>query len=106
MADLAIGFALGFGLEDSGLVADDEASAPDNAYARLELAQLRRQLAELTGQLPDAEQRVIFRRYFQQQPFDEIAAGMGLTKGRISQIHHVALRRLRSDCASSMALRV
>ncbi|PTT87306.1 hypothetical protein DBR42_11910, partial [Pelomonas sp. HMWF004] len=32
---------------------------------------------------------------FQQQPLDEIAVGMGLTKGRISQIHHAALKRLR-----------
>lgn len=94
LADLAVGLALGFALEDSGLV-DDGPTQPDNAYARLELAQLRRQLAELTGQLPEAERRVIFRHYFQQQPFDEIAAGMELTKGRISQIHHAALKRLR-----------
>jgi RNA polymerase sigma factor for flagellar operon FliA len=31
----------------------------------------------------------------QQQPFDEIAAEWKLTKGRISQIHHSALKRLR-----------
>jgi len=95
LADLAVGLALGFALEDSGLVADDEPAEPDNAYARLELSQLRRQLADLSGQLPEAERRVIFRHYFQQQPFDEIAVGMGLTKGRISQIHHAALKRLR-----------
>lgn len=94
LADLAVGLALGFALDDSGL-ADDGPAEPDNAYARAELAQLRRQLAELTGQLPEAEHRVIFRHYFQQQPFDEIAAGMALTKGRISQLHHAALRRLR-----------
>ena len=95
LADLAIGLALGFALEDSGLVQCDELGEPDNAYARTELVQLRRQLAELTQQLPEAERRVIFRHYFQQQPFDEIAAGVGLTKGRISQIHHAALKRLR-----------
>lgn len=95
LADIAIGLALGFALEDSGLATHDEPADPDNAYARLELAQLRRHLAELTEQLPDAERRVVFRHYFQQQPFDEIAAGMGLTKGRISQLHHAALKRLR-----------
>ncbi|MBW8743393.1 MAG: hypothetical protein JF628_03435 [Sphingomonas sp.] len=56
---------------------------------------MRGQLTELSEQLPEAERRVIFRHYFQQQPFDDIAAGMGLTKGRISQLHHAALRRLR-----------
>lgn len=96
LADLAISLALGFALEDSGLAYETEGPAEaDNAYARVELAQLRRQLAELTGQLPEAEHRVIFRHYFQQQPFDEIAGGMGLTKGRISQLHHAALKRLR-----------
>lgn len=95
LADLAIGLALGFALEDSGIAADDGPATADNAYARVELAQLRRHLAELTHQLPEAEHRVIFRHYFQQQPFDEIAVGMGLTKGRISQLHHAALKRLR-----------
>jgi RNA polymerase sigma factor FliA len=28
-------------------------------------------------------------------PFDEIAETMELTKGRVSQIHHRALRRMR-----------
>jgi len=97
LADLAISLALGFALEDSGLGPYDEPAEPDNAYARTELAQLRRQLADLTAQLPEAERRVIFRHYFQQQPFDEIAAGMALTKGRISQIHHAALKRLRAQ---------
>jgi RNA polymerase sigma factor for flagellar operon FliA len=95
LADLAVGLALGFALEDSGMGSFDEPTEPDNAYARTELAQLRRQLTELSEQLPEAERRVIFRHYFQQQPFDEIAGGMGLTKGRISQLHHAALRGLR-----------
>lgn len=94
LADLAIGLALGFAIE-SHLEQSDEPAEPDNAYARLELAQLRRQLADLVERLPEVESRVVFRHYFQQQPFDEIAHGLSLTKGRISQIHHVALRRLR-----------
>jgi hypothetical protein len=49
--------------------------------ARLELAQLRRQLAQLTGQLPEAEHRVTFRHCFQQQAFDEIAVAWGSLKG-------------------------
>lgn len=94
LGDLAISLALGFALEGE----DDqtnEPSEPDNAYARIELAQLRRQLAELVEQLPEGERLVIFRHYFQQQPFEEIARGATLTKGRVSQIHHAALRRLR-----------
>ena len=100
LADLAIGLALGFSLEaETGLT--DEPSGPDNAYARVELEQLRKRLAELVEQLPAAERLVIFRHYFQQRPFDEIAHGQGLSKGRISQIHHAALRRLRERLRES-----
>ncbi|WP_457323215.1 sigma-70 family RNA polymerase sigma factor [Roseateles sp. P5_E11] len=94
LSDLAIGLALGFALEGE-YEQVGEPGEPDNAYARIEFAQLSRQLAELVEQLPEVERRVIFRHYFQQQPFDEIAQGLALTKGRISQIHHAALRRLR-----------
>lgn len=94
LADLAIGLAIGFALE-AGPAESEGPVGPDNAYMRVELLQLRRQLAELTERLPDVERLVIFRHYFQQQAFDEIAHGLSLTKGRISQIHHSALRRLR-----------
>lgn len=94
LAELAIGLALGFSL-DAEPESIDEPSSPDNAYVRLELVQLRTRLAELVEQLPEVERRVIFRHYFQQQAFEEIARGKGLSKGRVSQIHHAALRRLR-----------
>lgn len=95
LADLAIGLSLGFILEDAGNDASDEPAAPDNAYARVELKQMRRRLAELTERLPDAQRKVIFRHYFQQQSFEEVALGMSLSKGRVSQIHHAALGQLR-----------
>ncbi|WP_457356464.1 sigma factor-like helix-turn-helix DNA-binding protein [Roseateles sp. P5_D6] len=52
-------------------------------------------MAKPTERLPESERRVIVRHYFQQLPFDEIARGLGLTKGRISKLHHAGLRRLR-----------
>lgn len=104
LADLAIGLSLGFILEDAESDATDEPAAPDNAYARVELKQMRRQLTELAERLPQAERTVIYRHYFQQQPFEEIARGMALTKGRISQIHHAALKRLRQRLQELRAL--
>ena len=94
LAELAIGLALGFVLEDAGDGAA-EPSMPDNAYVRAEVRQLGRQLARLLRQLPEAEQRVITRHYFQQQDFSEIAEDMALSRGRISQLHHAGLTRLR-----------
>jgi RNA polymerase sigma factor FliA len=95
VAELAIGLALGFALEDSAMYQTAEASTPDNSYTRVEMRQLRQQLAQLLLQLPDKERLVLTRHYFQQQAFEDIALGLGLTKGRISQIHHAALKALR-----------
>jgi RNA polymerase sigma factor for flagellar operon FliA len=104
LAELAIGLALGFALEDSAMYQDAEASTPDNSYSRVEMKQLRQQLAQLLLQLPDKERLVLTRHYFQQQAFEDIALGLGLTKGRISQIHHAALRALRGKLQAVRAL--
>ncbi len=94
LAELAVGLAIGFALEDGGQDAPLEPSMPDNAYARTEMKQLRQLLSSLVQRLPPAEQRVLTRHYFQQQGFDDIAAGMGLTRGRISQLHRGGLQAL------------
>ena len=67
LADLAVGLAMGFVLDGADIPGPSlEAAVPDNAYARTELAQLQRQMAELLQQLPLAERRVLHRHYFQQ----------------------------------------
>jgi len=96
LADVAVGLALGFLLEDTGMYVNEQAAYPDNSYASLELKQLKKRLQAVLGELPDQERRVIALHYLQHQPFDEIAADWALTKGRISQIHHSALKRLRA----------
>jgi RNA polymerase sigma factor FliA len=96
LAEVAIGLAIGFALEDSGLyAADGEGVLPDNAYSRVELRQLVERLSEAVASLPEQQRVVIHRHYFQQVQFDEIASTMQLTKGRISQIHKAALLQLR-----------
>jgi RNA polymerase sigma factor for flagellar operon FliA len=96
LAEVAIGLALGFALEDAALYVDGDKAAPDNAYTRLEVRQLRQQIAQLLQQLPERERLVLHRHYFQQVPFEETARTLGVTKARVSQIHHEALQRLRS----------
>jgi len=100
LAELAIGLALGFALEDAGMYVDGEPALPDDAYGRLELKQMRQQVAQLVGGLPEMERKVIVRHYFQQMRFDSIAEGAGLSKGRISQLHRSALERLRTELSS------
>jgi len=96
LADIAVGLAIGFLLDDAAQLVEGELADPaPTPYERLEIAQLRRRLSDLVDELPDAERRVIRHHYYQHVPFDEIAVACGLTKGRICQIHHTALNRLR-----------
>jgi len=54
--------------------------------------------------LSEQERTVIRYHYLQEVPFSEIAALLGLTKGRIAQIHKQALGRLRTALQSKERL--
>ena len=101
LADIAIGLAMGFMLDSHGMYLDGEPSTGNTPYERLELAQLRQLLSTLVDQLPAQERMVVRRHYYQHVQFDEIARTAQLTKGRVSQVHHAALRRLRNLHAKS-----
>ena len=98
LAEVGVGLALGFLLEDTGMFSagEDVVAGGDSPYRAVELRQTRRQLRLLVRQLPAAERRVIQLHYEQGQAFDHIARDMALSKGRISQIHRKALGTLRT----------
>lgn len=96
LADIAIGLAMGLMLDNAGLYLEGEPASGNSPYEQLELTQLRQRLSDLVDQLPPAERRVVRSHYYQHVQFDEIARQTGVTKGRISQIHHTALKRLRT----------
>lgn len=107
LADVAIGLALGFMLEEgTACYRDNEPASGNTPYEQVAFAQLSRRVMALVDQLPEAERRVIRSHYLQQQTFDDIALACGLTKGRISQIHHAALRRLREMNEAVRGLRL
>jgi RNA polymerase sigma factor for flagellar operon FliA len=95
LAELAIGLAVGFTLEDTGMYRDENSNYEDNTYAGLEMRQLRERVRQLVGVLPEKQRQVISYHYLQQRPFEEIADMLGLTRGRIAQLHKEALGRLR-----------
>jgi RNA polymerase sigma factor for flagellar operon FliA len=95
LADVAVGIALGLLLDNAGLYLVGEPATGDLPYDRVEMAELRRLVVRLVDLLPHNERRIIRGHYLQAMPFDEMAKSLGLTKGRISQIHHAALRRMR-----------
>ncbi|HEX5682661.1 MAG TPA: sigma-70 family RNA polymerase sigma factor [Ideonella sp.] len=105
LAEVGVGLALGFMLEDTGMFRgkQEPATEPDPVYQSVELKHTRQQLHSMLKQLPPAEQRVVTLHYVQGLAFDEIARDLGLTKGRISQIHKKALMSLRPLIASRRA---
>jgi RNA polymerase sigma factor for flagellar operon FliA len=100
---LAVGLAVGFMLEDTGMYQGDEASHRLDGYASIALRQWRGRLRAAVLSLPPQERDVLERHYFHQHPFHEIAEALGLTRGRISQIHTAALERLREVLAQDNA---
>jgi RNA polymerase sigma factor for flagellar operon FliA len=86
--------AVGFILEDSVLECRDESPAA-NPYAQAEMSQLRVRIREFVEELPPRECQVLKAHYYEQLEFQEIAAALGVTKGRVSQLHSRAVARVR-----------
>ena len=105
LVDLAIGTAIGFMLEDSRMYQAEERAYEHNIYRSRELKDLARTLETLVETLPNQEQAVIRDHYYLHVRFDQIAANMGVSKGRVSQIHHRALRRMREHYDQLQLLR-
>ena len=107
LAEVGIGLALGLMLEDSGMIAPaPDAAAPDSAYVQVEQRQLTLSVQRAVKSLTEQEQVVIRCHYLEDQLFSDIALQLGLTKGRISQIHKQALERLRRLMSRSAVLDV
>lgn len=87
---VVVGLGVGFLLEHDA----DAGQAGDPAYVT-EALQLQAAVQQAVVRLPERERLVIQLHYLNHIPFQEIAKTLGLTKGRISQLHHQALRRLR-----------
>lgn len=94
LARVAVGLALGYMLDDSSMYQRRNASYAQSGYESVELEQLRERVRGLVEELPEREKKVIKYHYMNHFPFDEIAGLMGVTKGRISQIHKHALELL------------
>jgi RNA polymerase sigma factor for flagellar operon FliA len=95
IAELAVNLAIGLLIEvEEGEIVDQTVDA--NPYASRELGELQERMREHVSCLPDREQRLVRRHYFEHVEFQEIAREMGITKGRVSQLHSQALKRIRA----------
>ncbi|OHX12056.1 hypothetical protein BI347_00035 [Chromobacterium sphagni] len=93
---LSIGFAISFMLDDTGMyhATETEAKQP-SAYQAYALKQLQLDLRRLIASLARGEQQVLKLHYFNGVQFNDIAQILGISKGRVSQLHKDGLRKLR-----------
>lgn len=97
LTDLAVGLALGFMLDGTNLYVDEDQVAPQaDAYESLAWKDTVRTVVQAISTLPDKEQNVVRRHYLEGLAFEQIGRLLGLSKGRISQLHKAGLERLRS----------
>jgi RNA polymerase sigma factor for flagellar operon FliA len=96
LSDLVTGLALGFMLDKGLFVAgEDQADDQPDAYQSLAWRQLTRRVAAEVRGLPERERIIIEQHYGRGVDFQRLGQLLGVTKGRISQIHKDAVQRLR-----------
>lgn len=89
-----------------GLILDSSASSDffgpqSDASAQAEKHQLDVLLETAMNQLHEREKRVLTLHYYHHMPFVDIANLLGVTKGRISQIHKSAIERSKKLLSAS-----
>jgi len=96
LAEVAIGLAMGYLLEGSGMYrAEENDGYLAENYKSHEIGQLQQLLHKIVSLLPEREKSVIKYHYYQQLSFEEISEMLGVTKGRVSQLHRGALNLLK-----------
>ena len=89
---LAIGFMLG---EVASVEALSEADHPVDPYQSLTWRDMLSSAKRAIDKLPDKERIVIQQHYLKNVPFVQVADLMGLSRGRVSQLHRAGLERIR-----------
>lgn len=100
LSGLAVGLALGLMLEGTSLVTANCADPRPTAYESLEWREMQARLAAELQKLPEKEAIVVRQHYHIGLSLAQIADLLGLSRGRISQLHRSALERLRKRIGS------
>lgn len=92
VVDSIVGLGMGYLLDEA---ARFQALPFDAVMEQADAAQTALRVQRAVGDLTDRLQLIIRKHYFEHVPFQNIAEEMGVTKGRVSQLHHAALLKLR-----------
>jgi RNA polymerase sigma factor FliA len=97
LSDLAAALAIGVMAENSKLLdAQLDAGGPGlDPYESLSWREMQLSVVKEIEQLPDAERSVMQQHYMHGVSFMQIAKLLGVSKGRVSQLHRAAVMRVR-----------
>ncbi|MBU6955248.1 sigma-70 family RNA polymerase sigma factor [Hahella sp. HN01] len=98
MVNLVLEVAVSHVVDDSLSTAREECSPPNE---KLDDIFESKAVADLLTELSDVERFVVTNHYFFEMTMVDIAEVMGVTKSRVSQIHSVAIKKLRAGVAKS-----
>lgn len=88
-----VGLGIGHLLDSAASL---EVAGPSRTpYAELEQNQMQVLLRQAVDLLPERERLIVTMHYFQHITFTEVASYLGVTKGRVSQLHRQGIERLR-----------
>ena len=105
LAEVAIGLALGYMLEDSGMIYDEaSASTESTPYTISEFDELVDGLHVALDKLPERENMIIRYHYFHHVDFETLGEHLNVSKGRVSQLHKRAIEMIRSELNQSHAV--
>ena len=90
--EMTIGLGLGFLLDTHSMPGPAQ---PPDAYAEIERAEMTATISDALDHLPERERAIMVLHYYHQLPFVEVARQLGVSKGRISQLHKRGLNQLR-----------
>lgn len=96
----SVGLAVAFMLDDSAMFRETESTSWDDGASNLAFKQLQNKLRAAMSTLSDKERAVLECHYYRHEPFEVAASELGLTKGRVSQLHRGALQKLRKALAT------
>lgn len=96
----SVGLAVAFMLDDSAMFRETESTSWDDGASNLAFKQLQNKLRVAMDTLSDKERAVLECHYYRHETFDVAACELGLTKGRVSQLHRSALQKLRKALAN------
>jgi RNA polymerase sigma factor FliA len=95
MVELVVGIALTFQIDELLETDEPNLQSPSEPYGSRNYDEMQARLREILKQLPEREQRLVRYHYFHHMPFDEIAALLGVSKSRTSQLHRRAIETIR-----------